>query len=268
MDNVSFEFNDDGVHWDLNPDGIGVQPTIVDVSISFKFIGGSSLNGPISKLQNAVSFNFFANTEMYDDRSDRITKDGKFQEGKWLDRGVKEDNTKATAKKTPTVNESVENEKELSKSTVDNSITDEKILIGTWNSLIIELNTFNKITGTIFLDSNAKLSTDHNLKLEVNYSGNKKELGTGIIKSNEVKCEINSGIDFMSIINEALLTTKEPIFNFRCTATDLSDGTVGSNEYVWVTFDCVDQNIKANSLIMKSKYDEIMGDLELQCNGE
>jgi hypothetical protein len=73
IDSVNFEFNE--VHWDLNPEGIGVQPMIVDVIISFKFIGGSSLNGPISKLQNAVSFNFFANTEMYDNRADRIVKD-------------------------------------------------------------------------------------------------------------------------------------------------------------------------------------------------
>ena len=28
--------------------------------------------GPINKLQNAVSYNFFANTEIYDARADRI----------------------------------------------------------------------------------------------------------------------------------------------------------------------------------------------------
>lgn len=61
-----------GVQWDLNPEGIGVQPMIANVNISFKFIGGQSLNGPINKLQNAVSFNFFANTEVYDPRADYI----------------------------------------------------------------------------------------------------------------------------------------------------------------------------------------------------
>ena len=66
--------------WDLNPEGIGVQPMIANVMLSFKFIGGSSLAGPINKLQNAVSFNFFANTEMYDPRADKI-KDGEFVEG-------------------------------------------------------------------------------------------------------------------------------------------------------------------------------------------
>jgi hypothetical protein len=57
-------------HLDINPEGIGVQPMIAKVSISFDFVGGSGLKEAISKLQNALSFNFYANTEMYDDRSD------------------------------------------------------------------------------------------------------------------------------------------------------------------------------------------------------
>ena len=61
--------------WDLNPEGIGVQPMIANVNISFKFIGGSSLMGPINKLQNALSFNYFANTQVYDVRADYISKD-------------------------------------------------------------------------------------------------------------------------------------------------------------------------------------------------
>jgi flagellar motor protein MotB len=60
--------------WDLNPEGVGVQPMIANISINFSFIGGSSLNGPINKLQNAISFNFFANAEVYDPRADRVVK--------------------------------------------------------------------------------------------------------------------------------------------------------------------------------------------------
>jgi hypothetical protein len=46
--------------------------------MSFSFIGGSSLRGPINKLQNAVSFNYFANSEIYDPRADEIiTKETK-----------------------------------------------------------------------------------------------------------------------------------------------------------------------------------------------
>lgn len=62
--------------WDLNPEGVGVQPMIANVTIAFKFIGGSALNGPINKLQNAVSFNYFANSGVYDPRADRwVRKD-------------------------------------------------------------------------------------------------------------------------------------------------------------------------------------------------
>jgi outer membrane protein OmpA-like peptidoglycan-associated protein len=56
--------------YDINPEGIGVQPMIADVSISFNFIGGEGLKEPVAKLQNALSFNYYANTEMYDDRAD------------------------------------------------------------------------------------------------------------------------------------------------------------------------------------------------------
>ncbi len=63
IDTVNFTF--DPLQWDLNPEGIGVQPMVCNVDLNFKFIGGSSLGGPISQLQNAVSHNFFANTGLY-----------------------------------------------------------------------------------------------------------------------------------------------------------------------------------------------------------
>ena len=55
---------------DLNPEGIGVQPMIANISFSFNFIGGHGLKESVDKLQNALSFNYYANTEMYDDRAD------------------------------------------------------------------------------------------------------------------------------------------------------------------------------------------------------
>ena len=67
VDSIRFSYDD--AKFDLNPEGIGVQPMIVGVSIGFKFIGGQSLRGPVEELQNALSFNFFANTEMYDERA-------------------------------------------------------------------------------------------------------------------------------------------------------------------------------------------------------
>jgi hypothetical protein len=59
---------------DLNPEGIGVQPMIANITMSFNFVGGSGLKNSIDKLQNALTFNFYANTEMWDDRAD-VTDD-------------------------------------------------------------------------------------------------------------------------------------------------------------------------------------------------
>lgn len=73
IDNVSFDFNvSDGLQWDLNPEGNGVQPMLCKVNISFKFIGGGDITGPVQRLQNAMSFNYYANTSFYDNRADRV----------------------------------------------------------------------------------------------------------------------------------------------------------------------------------------------------
>lgn len=60
------------LQWDLNLEGIGVMPMYADVDISFKFIGGSDLAGPIARLQNAMSFNYYANTSVYDNRAEMV----------------------------------------------------------------------------------------------------------------------------------------------------------------------------------------------------
>jgi outer membrane protein OmpA-like peptidoglycan-associated protein len=54
---------------DMNPEGIGIQPMIVKVSLSFNMIGGHGLAKPVEELQNALSFNYYANTEIYDERA-------------------------------------------------------------------------------------------------------------------------------------------------------------------------------------------------------
>ena len=59
---------------DINPEGIGVQPMIANVSMNFNFVGGSGLSQAVDKLQNALTFNYYANTEMWDDRAD-VTDD-------------------------------------------------------------------------------------------------------------------------------------------------------------------------------------------------
>lgn len=73
IDSVSFNY--DPLIYDLNPEGIGIQPMIANVSLNFKYIGGQGLEAPVSELQNALSNNFFANTEMYNNNSVKTTTD-------------------------------------------------------------------------------------------------------------------------------------------------------------------------------------------------
>ena len=60
---------DQNTSYDMNPEGIGVQPMILKVSLNFNYIGGSGLAAPVDELQNALSFNYYANTEIYDERA-------------------------------------------------------------------------------------------------------------------------------------------------------------------------------------------------------
>lgn len=74
INSLSINYGANGTpQWDLNPEGIGVQPMYAKVQLGITIIGGQSLEGPINRLQNAVSFNYYANTGVYDDRSDRIS---------------------------------------------------------------------------------------------------------------------------------------------------------------------------------------------------
>ena len=72
INSVSIEYEQ---NWDLNQEGIGVMPMMANVNISFVFLGGSDIEGPIARLQNAVSFNYYANTSIYDNRADKVKYD-------------------------------------------------------------------------------------------------------------------------------------------------------------------------------------------------
>ena len=67
----ALSINYDTNQWDLNPEGIGVQPMLAEISINFKFVGGSDIEGPIERLQNAVSNNYYANTSIYEDNTNK-----------------------------------------------------------------------------------------------------------------------------------------------------------------------------------------------------
>lgn len=61
-----------GIQWDLNTEGAGVQPMMANVNINFNFIGGQNVDGPVAQLQNAISFNYYANSELYTNNNIRI----------------------------------------------------------------------------------------------------------------------------------------------------------------------------------------------------
>jgi hypothetical protein len=64
IDSVTIDYNE--TTWDMNPEGFGMQPMIAKVTLQMKVIGGQSLKGPIDALQNAVSFNYYANSTFTD----------------------------------------------------------------------------------------------------------------------------------------------------------------------------------------------------------
>lgn len=59
----------DPLIYDINPEGIGIQPMMAKVTLGFDFIGGHGLAEPVAQLQNALSFNYYGNTEIYDERA-------------------------------------------------------------------------------------------------------------------------------------------------------------------------------------------------------
>ena len=82
INQVSLTYDDNLL--DLNPEGIGVQPMIATVSLNFNYIGGHGLKEPVNQLQNALSFNFFANTEVFDDRAVLTVTDKDPDEQAWI----------------------------------------------------------------------------------------------------------------------------------------------------------------------------------------
>jgi len=87
---------------DINPEGIGVQPMIANVTLAFNFVGGSGLKESVDKLQNALTFNYYANTEIYDDRADATDLSYQVIDAEFLKLG-------ASNQAPPTINQSTPN---------------------------------------------------------------------------------------------------------------------------------------------------------------
>jgi len=64
IESVTIDYAD--TTWDMNPEGFGMQPMMANITLQMKVIGGQSLSGPIDALQNAVTFNYYANSNFTD----------------------------------------------------------------------------------------------------------------------------------------------------------------------------------------------------------
>ena len=100
---------------DINPEGIGVQPMIANVTMGFNFVGGSGLKESVDKLQNALTFNYYANTEIYDDRATPTDDSYKVIDKQFLDI-----NRNIPA---PTLNDALPNQGQTNESTVGTILT-------------------------------------------------------------------------------------------------------------------------------------------------
>lgn len=60
IENLNIDYTE--TTWDMNPEGFGMQPMIAKVTLQMKVLGGQSLKGPIDALQNAATFNWYANS--------------------------------------------------------------------------------------------------------------------------------------------------------------------------------------------------------------
>jgi hypothetical protein len=67
IENISIDYDVDGnVQWDMNQEGIGMQPMYANINMTIHFLGGSDMKSPVEELQNAISANYYANTSTYD----------------------------------------------------------------------------------------------------------------------------------------------------------------------------------------------------------
>ena len=62
INDINFQYEST---WDLNPEGIGVQPMFVNVTLNMNVIGSQDITGPLNELKTALSYNLTANNSIY-----------------------------------------------------------------------------------------------------------------------------------------------------------------------------------------------------------
>jgi hypothetical protein len=269
--------------WDLNPEGIGVQPMLANVTLSFKFVGGSSLQGPINILQNALSFNYYANTQVYDPRASYI-KEGQVVVGATtLTSYTATDNQTATTTKTldQGANAAKTIDANSAKPTADappaSTGTDEEIYkqaqtSGKYNLAITYSGT--KLKGRFFIVGNEDLlkeEYDAKIQLSAGSTGGMSDVATFKLG--------NSGSDKPGSGN--FESSTDGWKQILSEASDNSTNTVAfkviipkfPNLAFWVRkaiipYDCPDEDHKAYDIISEHDYEDIKKNPCCACYGD
>jgi hypothetical protein len=161
---------------------------IASVQLSIDLIGGHSLSGPLNRLQNALSFNYYANTEMYDVRSDYISEDGNIIDGAKLGQ-IKRDllsEEQESLNEDVELNQTIENEE--GGGGTDETIEEPLIVITANNTKINATITNGELPSKIKVGKN-DANSENELILEVtipstnqleSIQGNKSNLGVSL----------------------------------------------------------------------------------------
>lgn len=164
---------------DMNPEGIGVQPMLAKITMAFNIIGGMGIKEPVQQLQNALSFNFYANTEIYDERS--VATESTEEKDKYV--------VEKIMSSLPTVD--LEQQKEINniqpkkgESFIGNVISDEEIdYSGIYDSLESGVREYF----TTYFNSVKKVSEDYNYGLTQLYLKNRSYSEGVLMEFNDQK---------------------------------------------------------------------------------
>jgi hypothetical protein len=217
---------------DINPEGIGIQPMIANVTLAFNFVGGSGLKESVDRLQNALTFNYYANTEMYDDRADATDLSYKVIDKNFL-------NSIGAQPPAATVNQTQDNNPQTNESTIGDiiSISGDKGTISYqkfMNNLVSQTQTYfqnyiNKSKECVKQYNNAMLQ---NLTCDRNYVKGKLLVDTSkdvllIGKPNNVQQVVNNVFtDYAANIESNDSNTQDRFINFMSNNKGFSEKVI------------------------------------------
>ena len=233
--------------------------------MSFKFIGGSSLQGPINRLQNAVSYNFFANTEIYNDNADQIKVSNDPNKLGTIVNGYKpnnydlpeSDNSNASVNngKNLEVDQEAEAENENNNSPEELIVSDDKLI----KNFLISCKVSMDDGGTITLNGTgqfSQLSKPYPCKFGILIDGKKVDIGIGNISSDIEKLTITSDKEWRYELLRNNVDGDKVAFQI---AVNVDDEWLRYS--FWVTrimagYDCWNTDTIMGDLLTTSQFDE------------